>query len=208
MSKWKASILFRRFEKVFCERISWNVEALSWKHIRKKADLLIKIPFHILLFLTKVTVSTVAIRFINGSYNFLHLKSCSLSWTVKWICKADIIEILNFNFFSYTIILLLLLRNIMVICYEELLIEEWNYSSFLWGSYQHNGGTYTELFINVHSKVKSSIENTCYNVTVKLFRESEDIIAATCACPARSIVKCLGKCKHVGAILFALEDFN
>ena len=34
------------------------------------------------------------------------------------------------TFFSYTIILLLLLRNIMVICYKELLIKNWNHSSF------------------------------------------------------------------------------
>ena len=40
------------------------------------------------------------------------------------IWKNDIREIPDFNFFSYTIILLLLLRNITVICYEELLIKD------------------------------------------------------------------------------------
>ena len=39
------------------------------------------------------------------------------------IWKNDIKEIPNFNFSQYTIILLLLLRNIMLICYEKLLIK-------------------------------------------------------------------------------------
>ena len=63
----------------------------------------------------------------------------------------------------------------------------------------------TELFIYVHSKVKPSTENKCYNVIVKFIRESEDIVAAACTCPAGSSVKCLGKCNHVGNILFALK---
>ena len=66
----------------------------------------------------------------------------------------------------------------------------------------------TELFIYVHSKVKPSMKNKCYNVIVKFIRESEDIIAAACTFPAGSNIKCLGKCNHVGAILFTLEDFN
>ena len=57
----------------------------------------------------------------------------------------------------------------------------------------------TELFIYVHSKVKPSMKNKCYQVIVKFIRESEDIIAA---------FKCRGKCNHVDAIHFALEDFN
>ena len=66
----------------------------------------------------------------------------------------------------------------------------------------------TELFINVHSKVKPSMKNKCYNVIVKIIRESEDIIAVACTCLAVSCINCLGKCNHIGAILFALEDFN
>ena len=65
----------------------------------------------------------------------------------------------------------------------------------------------TELFIYVHSKVKPSMKNKCY-VIVKFIRESEDIIAAASTCPVGSSIKCLGKCNHVGAILFALEDFK
>ena len=52
------------------------------------------------------------------------------------------------------------------------------------------------------------MKNKCYNAIVKFIRESEDIIAAACTCPAGSSIKCLGKCNHVGAILFALEDFK
>ena len=66
----------------------------------------------------------------------------------------------------------------------------------------------TELFIYVHSKVKPSMKNKCYNVIVKIIRESEDIIAVACTCLAVSCINCLGKCNHIGAILFALEDFN
>ena len=67
----------------------------------------------------------------------------------------------------------------------------------------------TELFIFVHSKLKPTMKkNKCYNVNVKFIRESEDIIAAACTCPARSSVKCFGKCSYAGAILFTLEVFK
>ena len=52
------------------------------------------------------------------------------------------------------------------------------------------------------------MKNKCYNVIVKFIRESENILAATCTCPTGSGIKCLEKCNHVGAILFALEEFN
>ena len=45
---------------------------------------------------------------------------------------------------------------------------------------------------------------SCY---CKIYRESEDIIAA-CTWPAGSSVKCLGKYNHDSPVLFALEDFN
>ena len=64
------------------------------------------------------------------------------------------------------------------------------------------------LFIYVHSKVKPSMKNKCYNVIVKFIRDLEDIIAAACTCPTGSSIKCLGKCNLVGAILFVFEDFN
>ena len=66
----------------------------------------------------------------------------------------------------------------------------------------------TELFIYIHSKAKPSMKNKCYNVIVKFIRESDDIIAVACTCPAGSRIKCLGKCNHVGAILFTLEGFD
>ena len=52
------------------------------------------------------------------------------------------------------------------------------------------------------------MKKKCYNVIVKFIRDSENILAAACTCPARSGIKCLGKCNDVGAILFALEEFN
>ena len=52
------------------------------------------------------------------------------------------------------------------------------------------------------------MKNKWYNITVKFIRESEDIISAACTCPAGLSVKCLRKCNHPGAILFALEVFN
>ena len=48
------------------------------------------------------------------------------------------------------------------------------------------------------------MKNKYYNVE-KLIRESEDIFAAACTCPAGWSVKCLGICNHVCAIIFALE---
>ena len=52
------------------------------------------------------------------------------------------------------------------------------------------------------------MKNKWYNIIVKFIRESEDIISAACTCPAGLSVKCLRKCNHPGAILFALEVFN
>ena len=50
------------------------------------------------------------------------------------------------------------------------------------------------------------MKNRYFNVFVKFIRESEDIILAVCTCPTGSSVKCLGKCNHFGAILFALIE--
>ena len=52
------------------------------------------------------------------------------------------------------------------------------------------------------------MKNKSYNVIVKFIRESEDIIATACTCSVGSSIKCLVKCNHVGAVLFALEDLN
>ena len=40
MSKWTAGTVFRRSEKVFSKGTSRNIEALSWKHVRRKGDFL------------------------------------------------------------------------------------------------------------------------------------------------------------------------
>ena len=166
---------------------------------------------HFLLFLIKVPVSTVAIRFVYGSYYLLHLQSCFFSWTFKcWnfsIWKNDIREIPNFTFFQI---------------YHYFVVNTEKYNLFRKTSFKrlksfqlfYEGHIKTlelcttEVFIYVHSKVKPSMKNKCYNVVVKFIRESEDITAAAFTCPAGSTAKCRGKCNHVGAIHFALEDFN
>ena len=56
--------------------------------------------------------------------------------------------------------------------------------------------------IYVHSKVKLSMKKKFDNGIVKFIRESEDIIAAACTCPAEASVKCLGKSNQVGDISF------
>ena len=40
----------------------------------------------------------------------------------------------------------------------------------------------TELFVPVYSKVKLSMKNKCYNVIVKVTRESKHITAVACTC--------------------------
>ena len=50
------------------------------------------------------------------------------------------------------------------------------------------------------------MKNKCFNVTVKVLRGSEDIIAAAFTFPAGSSVTCLRQCNHLGAIILALED--
>ena len=99
----------------------------------------------------------------------------------------------------------------MVICYEELIIlcyKELIIPVFLWRSYQNNEAMYHWIVYLSSFYSKTFNENECDNVNVKFSRESEYIIAAACICPAGSRVKYLGKCNHVGAILFALEYFN
>ena len=57
-------------------------------------------------------------------------------------------------------------------------------------------------------KVKLSMKPTCYKVLLKFNNETSDDYAAMCTCPAGAGVNCLGKCNHIGSILFAMEDFN
>ena len=52
------------------------------------------------------------------------------------------------------------------------------------------------------------MKSKCYNVIVKFSKESENVIATACPCPARSSARFLGSCNHIGAVLFALEDFS
>ena len=95
-----------------------------------------------------------------------------------------------------------------MICYEELLIKDWNRSGVFMRiiSKQWNYVLLNYLFMLI-LKLKPSMKNWCYNGIGKRIWESEDIIAA-CTCPAGSGIKCFGKCNHVGTILFVLEDFN
>ena len=131
--------------------------------------------------------------------------SCELSNTI-W--KNDIREIKNFNFFQ-------LYHYFVVITekYNGNLLRRTSYKRLKSFQFFYEGHIKTmelcttELFIHVHSKVKPSMKNKCY-VIIKFIRELEDIMTAACTCPAGSSIKCLGKCNHVGAILFALEDFN
>ena len=114
------------------------------------------------------------------------------------VWKNDIRGIPNSNFFQ-------LYHYFAVITekYNGDLLQRTSYKRILLGSYQNY-----ELFIHVHSKVKLSMKSKFYNVIAKLIRESENIIAAACICPAESSVKRLGKSNHADAIIFALEDFN
>ena len=82
------------------------------------------------------------------------------------------------------------MRNVTVICYEELLIKTELRT--------------TELSIYVHFKVKPSMKNKCYNVIVKFITESEDIIAAACTCPGGSGVTCHVSSVFENAITFML----
>ena len=60
----------------------------------------------------------------------------------------------------------------------------------------------------LNCKVKPSMKQTCYKVLPKFNNETSDVYAAMCTCPAGTGVNCLGKCNHIGSILFAMEDFN
>ena len=125
------------------------------------------------------------------------------------IWKNDIRDIPNFNFFQ-------------LYHYFVVITEKYNGDLFRRTSYKRLKSFQffyeshiktmelctTELLIYIHSKVKPSMKNKYYNVIVKCIRDPEDIIAATCTCPAGSSIKCLGKCNHVSTILFALKDFN
>ena len=106
MSKWKISIVLRRFKKVFSERASRNIEALQWKHIRKKSRPADGNCRHFLLSPIKVTVTAVVIRFFYRSYYLLHLVNCIFSWTFKSNLGKMILEkYQNLPFFNYTSIL-------------------------------------------------------------------------------------------------------
>ena len=63
-------------------------------------------------------------------------------------------------------------------------------------------------FVYMHAKVKASMKSSLYKVIIKFSYKTNDIIAAACTCPAGSSPLCLGKCNHIGAVLFLMEDFN
>ena len=52
------------------------------------------------------------------------------------------------------------------------------------------------------------MKQICYKVLLKFNNETSDVYAAMCTCPVETGVNCLGKCNHIGSILFAMEDFN
>ena len=66
----------------------------------------------------------------------------------------------------------------------------------------------TPYFTYLSCKVKPSMKQICYKVLLKFNNETSDVYAAMCTCPAGTGVNCLGKCNHIGSILFAMEDFN
>ena len=66
----------------------------------------------------------------------------------------------------------------------------------------------TELFIYIHSNVRTLMKNKCYNVIIKCIRESEDIMLLLLIIAAGLRVMCHRKSNHVTAILFDLKDLN
>ena len=66
----------------------------------------------------------------------------------------------------------------------------------------------TLYFTYLNCKVKPSMKQICYKVLLTFNNETSDVYAAMCICPAGTGVNCLGKCNHIGSILFAFEDFN
>ena len=66
----------------------------------------------------------------------------------------------------------------------------------------------TPSFTYLNCKVKLPMKQTCYKVLLKFNNETSDVYAAMCTCPAGIGVSCLGKCNHIGSILFAMEDFD
>ena len=66
----------------------------------------------------------------------------------------------------------------------------------------------TELFIYIHSNVRTLMKNKCYNVIIKCIRESEDIILLLLVIATGLRLIYHGKSGHVSAILFDLKDFN
>jgi len=59
----------------------------------------------------------------------------------------------------------------------------------------------------VKASVLPSLKKTPYRVVVK-FTPQCDVLRAACTCPAGLGSHGMGKCNHVGAVLFAFEDFT
>ena len=57
-------------------------------------------------------------------------------------------------------------------------------------------------------RIKASMKRTLYKIFLKISNTSGDVLAAACTCPAGIGLGGFGNCNHVGAVLFALEDFN
>ena len=115
-------MVLRRFEKVFIDKTSGDIEVLSWKHVRKKNR-----PSDENLLVLVVSNQSYSVKIFPQTYFWIILlvqfmKFFSLVNSQMEFGKLISDKYQISTFFSYTIILLVLMRNIMMICYEELFL--------------------------------------------------------------------------------------
>ena len=66
----------------------------------------------------------------------------------------------------------------------------------------------SESFIFLNCGVKPSMKKNYYKVILKFSYHLADVCAVACTCPAGTGTNFMGRCNHIGAILFLMEDFN
>ena len=138
------------------------------------------------------------------TYQFFYNKFCLyLPWT------SDLRGIPPFNFiqlYEYLVIRTKKFKHIWLksTAYKKLKSFNFFYEGFIRKIQVAREQSFTYFDV----RIKASMKRTLYKIFLKLSNSSGDVLSAACTCPAGIGLGGFGNCNHVGAVLFALEDFN
>ena len=137
-------------------------------------------------------------------YKSFFRKECQyLQWSDD---LRDVPDLTFIHLYFYLVVKTEKYGHILVnnMCYKKLKAFKFFYEGYIKTVKVSN----TTNFIYLNCLVKPSMKTKSYNVIIKFTKKPVEIATAICTCPAGIGKNSLGRCNHIGAILFAIEDFN